>query len=290
LALEAVFPDAVRKIYVHGWQPVMWIYGAAGLFVAGWFYLQVRDEPRRHPHVNDCELDLIEAGREEPTAASAMTAAQAVPMRAILRNRSLWYLNVAQFGTNIGWAFLVTLLDRYLFEVHRVPYVDRGLMQMVPLFVGWGGMLAGGWLTDRLSRGLGVRAGRALPVGLSRFVAMGAFLMLLFEPSPWTCTILFAVVAFGTDMGSPAVWAYYQDVGGRSIAAVLGWGNMWGNFGAMVSPLLIGWIARQWSWNAAFTTCAAAFLLAGVCGLAIDATRPVVDPAPARNDAEAGQG
>jgi MFS family permease len=156
-------------------------------------------------------------------------------------------------------------------------------MQMLPLFVGWGGMLAGGWLTDRLSRGLGLRAGRALPVGLSRFVAMGAFLLLLLEPSPWTCTILFAAVAFGTDMGSPAVWAYYQDVGGRSIAAVLGWGNMWGNFGAMASPLLIGWIAGTWSWNAAFTTCAAAFLLAGLCGLAIDATRPVVEPAGDRS-------
>ncbi len=277
LILEAVFPNGVRKIYVQGWRPVMLVYGAAGLLVAGWYFVQVRNSPDEHPRVNALERDLIDAGRPAAPRSQDAGQATAVPMRAILRNRSLWLLNVAQFGTNIGWVFLVTLLDRYLVEVHRVPYVDRSWMEMIPIFVGWGGMLSGGWITDRLTRGLGLRAGRALPVGLSRFVAMGAFLLLLLEPSPWTCTLLFSVVAFGTDLGSPAVWAYYQDVGGRSIAAVLGWGNMWGNFGATVSPLLIGWIAREWSWNAAFATCAAAFLLAGVCGLAIDASRPIVN-------------
>ena len=32
---------------------------------------------------------------------------------------------------------------------------------------------------------------------------------------------------------------------------------------------------HQWSWDAAFVTCAAAFVAAGVCGLAVDATRPI---------------
>jgi sugar phosphate permease len=279
LVLEAVFPHAVRKLYVQGWRPVMLVYGAAGLIVAAWFFWQVRDAPEEHPHVNAAERSLIAADRPvSVSAAGDVPAAAAVPMGAILRSRSLWALNVTQFGTNIGWAFLVTLLDRYLFEVHRAPYVDRSVMQMVPLFVGWAGMLSGGWLTDRLAHRLGLRAGRALPMGLSRFAAAGAYLLLLVHPSVWTCTILFACVAFSTDFGSPSVWAYYQDVGGRSIAAVLGWGNMWGNLGAMASPLLIGWIARTWSWDAAFVTCAAAFVAAGVCGLAVDATQPIAAP------------
>lgn len=284
LTLEAVFPAGVRKLYVRGWRPVMLVYGAAGLIVAAWFFLQVRDAPAGHPRVNARERELIAAGRPETVAATAnVPAPTAVPMGAILRSRSLWALNVTQFGTNIGWAFLVTLLDRYLFEVHRAPYVDRSVMQMVPLFVGCVGMVSGGWFTDRLAHRLGLRAGRALPMGLSRFAAAGAFLLLLVHPSAWTCTILFACVAFSTDFGSPSVWAYYQDVGGRSIAAVLGWGNMWGNLGAMASPLLIGWIARTWSWDAAFVTCAAAFVAAGVCGLAVDATRPIATPTDADN-------
>ena len=101
--------------------------------------------------------------------------------------------------------------------------------------------------------------------------------------------IALAAMAFLVEMQNPSTWSFIQDVGGRNVGAALGFGNMWGNLGATVSPLLIGWIAREWSWNAAFATCAAAFLLAGVCGLAIDASRPVVVPPKADNGASDGE-
>ena len=44
--------------------------------------------------------------------------------------------------------------------------------------------------------------------------------------------VLFSIVAFGTDFGGPSIWAFTQDVGGRHVGSVLGWGNMWGNLGA----------------------------------------------------------
>lgn len=279
LILEAVFPDEVRKIYVHGWRPVMWIYGAAGVFVAALFFWQVRNRPAEHPRVNTAEQNLIDAGKP-PVASSAegRSSTDRLPIRVILTSRSLWCLNIVQFGTNVGWVFLVTWLPRYLFEVQRVPFEERNLMASIVLFVGWAGMLSGGWLTDRLAAQLGLRWGRSLPVGASRFVAMAAFLLVLLEPSPWTATALFALVAFSTDLGSPAVWAFNQDVGGRYIASVLGWGNMWGNLGASVSIILQERIVAHWGWNAAFLTCAAAFLISGMCGMLVDASRPIDAP------------
>ena len=41
------------------------------------------------------------------------------------------------------------------------------------------------------------------------------------------------------DMGLPAIWGYNLDVGKRNVGVVLGWGNMWGNLGAFVSPLIL---------------------------------------------------
>lgn len=226
---------------------------------------------RRVPHPKSAMVSTA-----MPAHASALPVGAALG-RAILTSRSLWLLSIAQFGTNVGWVFLVTWLPRYLLEVHQAPFEQRGWMASIPMFVGWAGMLCGGWWTDRLTRRIGPRWGRALPLGSSRFLAMAAFLLVMLEPSPWTATILFAAVAFGTDLGSPAVWAFNQDVGGRYIASVLGWGNMWGNLGATVSPILLEAIVRHYggSWNAAFLTCAAAFFIAGVCGLAVDARRSI---------------
>ena len=278
LVLEAAYRDDVRKLYARGWRPALLVYGAAGLLVAALFWLVVRNRPEQHPLCNAAEVRLIEAGRPA-AAATSPGPAHGLPLGPILRSRSLWLCSAAQFGTNLGWTFLLTWLPRYLAEVHRVPIVERGWMVGLPILVGMGGQLAGGWLTDRLTPALGLRLGRCLPMGLSRFVAMAAFLLCPLLRSPWAVTAALAVVALATDLGTPSLWAYNQDVGGRHVGAVLGWGNMWGNLGSALSPPLLSAVATAWGWPALFVTCAAAFLFAGVTALGVDATVPIF-PSP----------
>jgi nitrate/nitrite transporter NarK len=85
------------------------------------------------------------------------------------------------------------------------------------------------------------------------------------------------MVAFATDLGVAAVWAFCQDVGGRHVGSVLGWGNMWGNLGAAISPPLLNqMIGKDGSWDLAFAVCAFSFLVSGIAALGIDATQPIV--------------
>src|SRR5262249_15544872 len=147
-----------------------------------------------------------------------------------------------------------------------------------PLLVGWAGMLTGGWATDRLTRAIGPRWGRALPLALSRFLAVLGYAALLLNPGPYTATAALSVVAFATDFGTPAMWAFNLDVGGRHVGSVLGWGNMWGNFGAAISPLLLNAVLQQDNWGLVFVTCAAAFLVSGVCALGVNASVPLTPP------------
>jgi nitrate/nitrite transporter NarK len=83
-----------------------------------------------------------------------------------------------------------------------------------------------------------------------------------------------------TDLGNPSIWAFMQDVGGRNTGSIFGWANMWGNFGAALSaklvPLLMVYGASQgMGQNLVFFTCAAAFFVAGLAALGMDATRPL---------------
>jgi ACS family glucarate transporter-like MFS transporter len=276
LLLEAVFPDALKKLYVQGWRNTMFVYGALGLVVAALFWLVMRDRPAEHPLCNDAEVALIESGRP-PSTAGKSEKVGAVPIGPILKSRSLWLMCVNQWGGNVGWVFLVTWLPRYLLEVHSVPFAERGWMAAIPLWAGWAGMLTGGWLTDRVTSRFGLRM-RTLPITWGRWMAMSAYLVCLRHPSAWLVTLAFCVVAFSNDLCNPASWAYKQDVGGRYVGSIHGWANMWGNLGATVSPILLQFVIAGYGWDAAFLVCAAAFFIAGAAALGVDARIPIVPP------------
>lgn len=282
LLLESLLPRGIRKLYVQGWRPVMVAYGTLGILVAGLFWFNFRERPRDHPWCNEREVALVETGsvdgHVEPESDTATTQAklhEPPPMRAILKSRSLWLICISQWGGNVGWVFLVTWLPRYLLEEHDAPLIERGWMITTILVTGWSGMLIGGWATDYFTRRFGLRW-RMLPAIIGRFIAMTAYLCCLLHPNIWTITAIFAVVAFSNDMSNPAGWAYKQDVGGRHVGSIHGWANMWGNLGATVSPILLRAVEKAYGWDAAFLTCAAAFLIAGVASLGVDARIPIV--------------
>jgi ACS family glucarate transporter-like MFS transporter len=261
----------------EAWRPVMLVYGAAGVLLAGAFWHFYRDRPREHPACNAAEIDLIESDRPAGITAPHGKVG-GLPLTYLIRNRSLWCSSVSQFGTNFGWVFLLTWLPRYLIEVHDVPLIYRGWMTAVPTSVGIAGMFCGGWLTDRLVRSLGLRWGRRLPMSLTRFSAMAAYLMCLVLNEPWLLVAAFAVVSFSVDLGTASIWAFKQDVGGRHVGSVLGWGNMWGNIGAALSPYVLNVLAESQGWNVVFLACAAAFFISGIAAFGVDATSPIVPP------------
>lgn len=272
--VEAIFPKEVRKLYVYGWRPVAIVYGIGGLAVALLFWLGVRNRPQEHPGCNEAEVEYIESGRLSSTTPHGRV--RAIPIKYILQSRSLWLSSISQFGTNFGWTFLVLQLPSYLKEAHHVPPLLRGWMSSAPVFIGIGGMLCGGFLTDWLTRLIGLRWGRALPMALTRFLALAAFLACLVAGSPWVFVAAFCVVAVATDLGTSAVWAFKQDVGGSYVGSILGWGNMWGNLGAFVSPLALNLIQGESKWEYRFLACALAFAISGIAALGVDSRIPVV--------------
>jgi MFS family permease len=283
--VEGVFPRGVAKLYGKGWRPIMYIYGFAGIFVAAFFWYFFYNRPEAHPWSNPAEHALILKGREHLAKEQKLKPA---PVMALMKSLNMWYNCFSQWGTNVGWVFLVTWLPRYLMDVHSVPILERGTMAMTPILVGMVGMMCGGRVTDIMASKFGIKWGRRIPIAGSRLTALLAYLgcvgitTLAPESSlntPWVFVGLFSMVAFSTDFGTPSSWAFNQDIGGRQVGSVLGWGNMWGNLGAAVSPLIYDFFLGEHpglhEWNLMFTVCAGGFLFSGICGLLMDATKPI---------------
>ncbi len=276
LVFEAVHPDSIKKIYGAGWRPMMFAYGSIGLLVAGLIWVFCRDRPKDHPGCNANEVALI--NRDPRMSANVSSRVTRVPLMRLVRSFSMWCSCGSQFCTNVGWVFVMTWAPRFFHDVHQVPVETRALMVAIPPLAGMVGMFLGGPLTDCLIGPLGPRWGRALPMSLTRFPAMGAYLICLTHPSAWTVALLFAIVSFFTGLGTSSSWAFCQDVGGKQVGSVLGWGNMWGNLGAAIAPaLLIFVVGGEKNWDYAFMVCAAAFFVSGIAALGINATIPIAD-------------
>jgi sugar phosphate permease len=83
------------------------------------------------------------------------------------------------------------------------------------------------------------------------------------------------VMAFLVDLHNPTIWSFAQDVGGKNVGAALGFGNMLGNLGAALSPILLTEVRDAAGWSAVFTCCGCSFVAAALCACLLDATKPV---------------
>lgn len=263
LALAAGATDAWRRPFL--------IYGAIGMIGAVAFYFWFRDSPADHPAVNEAEAKQIAGSTMEETA----TPVGWPPLGGFVRSRALWLNSFVQFVSNFAWVFIITLFPSYLKQAFNTPADDRAFYQSLPLYAGIFGMVLGGILTDRALRAFGPRWGRALPMAGSRVVVGAAYVACLGATDALELTLLMCVVAWATDVGTAPTWAWAQDVGGRHVGAVVGWANMWGNFGAASAPLVFQALLTldaddpAYGRRAAFLFCACIQILAAVAALGV---------------------
>jgi MFS transporter, ACS family, glucarate transporter len=270
--------DASKK--QENWRGVFLLYGALGIVTAVVFWLFVRDHPRQHAWSNAAEAERVPPA--QAAAGHSLTIVER--LGALLSSRNMWLFGGMQFFVNVGWVFVVANYPKYLEQRFQVAPEDRSTMQTVTLLMGCVGMAIGGFYADFMYRRLGPRWGRSLPVGIVLFICAMTYIIATQLPTAWGVAVALGMMAFCVDLAIPTMWAFAQDVGGRYSGAALGWGNMIGNFGAAVSPVTLRFIRKLviaetddqiLSWNVAFFCCSAAFVLAGVCALSLNALIPL---------------
>ena len=194
------------------WRGVFVVYGGCGLLVAGLFWLIVRDRP--------AGLNPGGGGFGMQSAATPLPAHTFIRSLGLLaRSRNMWLSGALQFGVNLGWAFVVTLLPTYLKQAFGIPLDEVGPMQSTALTIGCLGMIFGGVVTDVLRRRLGPRLGRSVPIATTLSGCAAVFFLIPGLPSAWAVVVALGVMAFLVDLHNPSIWSFAQDVGGKNVGA-----------------------------------------------------------------------
>jgi MFS family permease len=273
--LGAAFtPALVVFLIAHsGWRSVFYLFGAIGILIAIAWYVYYRDFPREHSGVNQPELALLQSAAGAYPKNNA-----AVPWRRILRSPDLLCLSLAYFC--YGWVFWIYLqwLPTYLADVRHFDSLTTGLAASLPLIAGTITNMAGGWLSDRLSRRWSdLRRGR-VAVSIAGFAIAGTAILPGVLASGAYVGLAFLTLALaGLELTVAVSWALCLDIAGNFSGSVTGVMNTLGNLGGAVSSVTTGYLATIFGWTVPFLVSSLVCLIAAALASRIDPNRSAAE-------------
>ncbi|MFL6759164.1 MFS transporter [Sphingomonas sp.] len=216
-----------------GWRPIFIVFGLVTLlWIVPWLLVS-RPQWRAYVH----------------------GSGKNVPVRRLLRNRTVWAMGIGHFCNTYGFYFLLAWLPLFLVKVRGLSIIEMTAMTTVAYVVQGFGALGWGWLSDRLVKG-GWDEGRVRKglMCIYLLVTAAAILGIGFSSSPpaiFACLLLNAV--FG-GIGGAQAYAIAQVYAGPEAAGTwVGVMNGLGNTSGIVGPVLTGLlIENTGSYMAAF--------------------------------------
>src|SRR5262249_35574354 len=196
--------------------------------------------------VNAAERSWI--GAEEKTTREG--AADHVSAWTLLRNRSLMLLTISYAAVGY-FEYLFFFWIHYYFEnvLHLGKAESRGYSTILFLAMA-AGMMAGGWIADRLRGRFGSHGGRAL-LAITGMCIGGVLLLLatFADDVGWIVTLLALSLALVAAVEGP-VWTTAIELGGRhggTAAAICNTGGNLGFVAPIITPLMAGGVSEAFN-------------------------------------------
>ncbi len=279
--------------YGMPWRTAVIVLAGGGVILGLLVLLVFRNTPAEHPRVNAAELRIIlETPLADPRAPD--TAARILddeadqpPWWQRLTPRSTVNLTIFlahYFACTFADVLYVAWLPSVLKDEHHVSDAQMGMLSALPLIGGALGGLLGGYLNDLMIPILGRRWARSSIGFVGNLIACGFVMaaLAMFKNEFALCGLLFCAKLF-SDWDQPTVWGSVTDIGGQHTATVFGVANGVGGVGALVGPVVLGYIAQHYGWTDAISTIAVAYMVSSLCWIAFNCTIPVLE---AREEAE----
>src|SRR5262249_7789081 len=201
---------------------------------AAWY----RDRPDQHPGVSREELAWIQ---QDDGAGDAHRALR-TPWRQLLTSRNVWAICAMYAAYGYGLYFYLTWLPTYLTRELGFSALGSGLFASLPFFLAGVANAVGGWLTDYLARGRGLRVA-GLGLGSSAFLITSLCLLgSTLATQPATKAVLLACAFGSADLALSACWAAPLDIAPAHAGVVTGLMNTFGNLGGVLCPIVVAGI------------------------------------------------
>ena len=230
--------------FTLGWQQVFFLMGALGIVFSG-IWLVTIYSPKQHPGINQAEFDHIQnnGGLVDMDSASAKQAGPSLRhIGTLLKNRMLLGVYLGQYCINAITYFFLTWFPVYLVKEHDMTILKAGFFASLPAICGFIGGILGGVLSDALLRkGYSLSVARKLPIVVGLLLST-SMLACNYVDAQWLIIGFMALAFFGKGLGALG-WAVVADTSPKKIAGLSGgMFNTFGNFAAITTPIIIGYI------------------------------------------------
>lgn len=217
-----------------GWRSAFYLLGALGIVWAVVWYWYYR---------NPSETSQISI--TSTSSAASAPGKPSIDWGLLLRSRQMWLLCGMYFFYAFGSWFFFSWFPTFMelgrgFDKSELTYAVA-----VPFIMSMIGNIAGGHLTDRLSRKYGIKTGRKALGSTS--LALSAVCMFLAAFIPGKMAVfIFLSLCFGIfDLMLPSAWALCIDLGKQHAGTLSGAMNTAGNIGGFCCGILFGELVQQ---------------------------------------------
>jgi ACS family glucarate transporter-like MFS transporter len=266
-------PLLVWFISHHGWRSAFWFSAVIGVIAGAVWWWAARDTPEEDPKVSPSELNTIRQGITGD--ADATPAHSAISWRAILTRRDLPALIISYFGFGYtAWIFF-SWFFLYMAQVRGFNLKASALFSMLPFLSMTIGCLAGGVISDRLTKTYGLRVGRCGLASVAFFFTAIFLVLGSRVQSPQLAGVILAGGAGALYVSQSSFWSVSADIAGRSSGVFSSMVNMGAQVGGAVTASLTPWVAQRFGWTTSFAIAAALAVVGAVLWMTVHPERPL---------------
>jgi MFS transporter, ACS family, glucarate transporter len=277
-------PPLLTWLITHdGWRTAFWFSAVIGVIAGSVWWIAARDTPEEHKSVSPAELcdirDGLLVGRIANVSVSDSSFADKrklnISWRAMLRRRDLPALVIGYFTFGyVAWIFF-SWFFLYMAQVRGFDLKSSARFAMLPFLAMTFCCLAGGALSDWLTRSYGLRVGRCWLASVASLIS-AAFLVLGSRVhSPQLAGVVLAGGAGALYLSQSSFWSVSVDIAGRNSGIFSSMMNMGGHIGGAVTASLTPWIAQRFGWTSSFAIAGALAVIGAICWLTVHPERPL---------------